>query len=473
MGVKDLTATPTVCCSIGLVIAGCCVAPTATAQTALQNLSADLANLGRQVGPSVVQVITSGYTPSDSIPVGSTVAAQRGLGSGVIVSSDGYILTNDHVINGASRIRVALAARIDQSGARSSVLKHKPALLSAELVGQDAETDLAVLKINETDLPALEFADSEEVRVGHIVMAFGSPLALDNSGTMGVVSAVARQLEPDSPMVYVQTDTAINPGNSGGPLVNTEGRIVGINTLIFSQSGGNEGVGFAAPSNIAKAVYEQIRDTGSVLRGEIGVSPQTITPSLAAGMQLDRDWGVILGDVTPHSSAAIAGLKPGDIVASLDGKVMENGRQFRVNLYQKAINEVVTLEILRGGESKTVRVAVLERNDDPSRLGPLVNKGNHVIAQLGILGLDLTPEVVKMLPPLRAYSGVVVAARLAGGSPSNTEFQPGDLIHSVNLKRVSNMEDIRDHLSLIKPGGVAVIQRERLGELSYVTVLVD
>ena len=226
---------------------------------------------------------------------------QRSGGSGVIVDPSGYVLTNAHVIAGARRVQVMLATRVEPLPGQASILKPQPKLWEAEIIGVDSETDLAVLKIDQSDLPFLLLGDSDTLRPGQLVFALGSPLGLENSVTMGIVSSVARQLERDHPMIYIQTDTAINPGNSGGPLVNADGHVVGINTLIFSQSGGNEGIGFAAPSNIARAVFEQIRDHGHVRRGEIGVQAQTITSGLAAGSGLFLVTGA---SCSPMSSPA-------------------------------------------------------------------------------------------------------------------------------------------------------------------------
>ena len=205
-----------------------------------------------------------------------------------------------------------------------------------------------MVKVDAKALPALTFGDSDALRPGQLVLAFGSPLGLDASVTLGIVSAVARQLTPEDPMIYIQTDAPINPGNSGGALVDTEGRLVGINTLIYSQSGGSEGIGFAAPSNIVRNVFEQIRKTGRVRRGEIGVTTQTITATLAEALSLATDAGVIVADVEEGSPGAKAGLQPGDIIVSLDGKRMENGRQFRINLYTRTIGQQVALEVERG-----------------------------------------------------------------------------------------------------------------------------
>ena len=196
-----------------------------------------------------------------------------------------------------------------------------------------------MLKIEERGLPSLAFGDSDELSAGDLVLAFGSPMGLNNSVSLGIVSAVARQLEPESPMVYVQTDASVNPGSSGGPLVDVRGRIIGINTMINTRGGGNEGLAFAAPSNIVRTAYEQIRQHGHVKRGDIGVRAQTLTPTLAAGLGLTQQTGVILADVLPGSPAAKAGVQPGDVVLSLNGKTMENGRQLQVNLYRLAVGD--------------------------------------------------------------------------------------------------------------------------------------
>ena len=209
-------------------------------------------------------------------------------------------------------------------------------------------------------------------------------------------------------MIYIQTDATINPGNSGGALVDTEGRLVGINTLILSQSGGSEGIGFAAPSNIVRNIFNQIRKTGRVRRGEIGVNPQTITPLMAEALGLTSDAGVVLSDVIPGSAAEKAGLAPGDLVLSLDGKPMENGRQFRINVYTRSVGEEVAVEVRRGSRTLTVRVPVVERENDAGKLEALVG-AQKVIRGLGVIGLDLTPPIASLLPALRRDKGAVVA----------------------------------------------------------------
>jgi serine protease Do len=432
----------------------------------LSQVSRSFEQLALRVSPAVVQVIVSGYAPA-AAGNSQTLSRQRSGGSGVIVDPDGYLITNSHVVEGAQRVQVLLASRITAPGSQHSILKARPRPLEARVLAVDRETDLAFLKIDETGLPALSLADSDSLQQGQLVFAFGSPLGLENSVTMGIVSSVARQFEPDDPMIYIQTDTAINPGNSGGPLVNAEGQVVGINTLILSQSGGNEGLGFAAPSNIVRAIYERVRKTGVVIRGEIGVRAQTITPLLAEALQLPQDWGVLIGDVEPGGPADIAGLQIGDTILSLDGKVMENGRQFQVNLYRFSIGDVVNLEILRGKERKTVQVAVLERTKDPERFRRMVSRERNLVPQLGILAIGWNRDLDKMLPPLRRPGGVIVAALVADGPYWKAEFQPGDVIHAVNRTPVGDLPDLRKALDPIQPGDALAVQIERDGEMLF------
>src|SRR6202000_2909811 len=233
-----------------------------------------------------------------------------------------------------------------------------PPRLEAKLVGMDRLTDLAVLKIDMTGPPALQLANSDDLKQGQVVFAFGSPRGLENSVSMGVVSATARQIDPEKPDIYIQTDAPINPGNSGGPLVDVDGHVVGINTFILSQSGGNEGLGFAIPSDVVRSVYDQIRSEGHVHRGQIGVYLRTITPELAEGLHLPVAEGVILEDVAPGSSADKAGLKVGEIVTTVGGKSVDDLRQFALDLYTYKVGQKVNVGVLRNGKVQTVAVTV-------------------------------------------------------------------------------------------------------------------
>jgi len=438
---------------------------------ALQEFSRSLEGLAQKAGPAIVQVVAAGYGPlTEGEAIRGVLARRRTGGSGVILDPNGYIVTNAHVVEGAERVQVLLSIASENGAPGDSILRPQPSLREAAIAGVDLETDLAVLKVEEKNLPFLELGDSDELRQGQLVFAFGSPRGLENSFTMGVVSSVARQLEPEDTMIYIQTDTAINPGNSGGPLLDAAGRVMGINTLIFSQSGGNEGLGFAAPSNIVRTVFEQIRATGSVRRGQIGIHAQTITPVLAAGLGLGRAWGAVIADVVPGGPAEIAGVEAGDVVLTMDGKVIENARQLLVNLYQRKIGDVVYLEVLRGTERKTIRVAALEQPDDMGRLAPLVSREEHLIEKLGVLGIAIDRDIAAMLPPLRSPGGVIVAARVADGPPWNALFQPGDVIHAVNQTATTSLRELREALDQFAPGDPVVFQLERLGRMQFLPV---
>jgi serine protease Do len=271
-------------------------------------------------------------------------------------------------------------------------------------------------------------------------------------------------------MIYIQTDAPIHPGNSGGPLVDKSGTVVGINTFILTQSGGSEGIGFAAPSNIVKNVYEQIRATGRVRRGEIGVYAQTITPMLAEGLGLTQLFGVILGDVEPGSPAEKAGLKIGDLILNLEGKPMENGRQFEVNLYRQQIGDQVNLQVLRGSDTLNVNVFVAERQDDTNRFLEMVSPERNLISKFGILGLDLDDKIAGYLPGLRVLSGVVVASRVSNVYYYEQEsFQPGDVIHAINNKPIQNLAELRTALEIFRPYDPIVVQVERQGQFRFIS----
>jgi serine protease Do len=434
----------------------------------LRDLSEYLQTLTEEVSPAVVAILATGYQPlQQGAAPGTGLLTRRQVGgSGVILDADGYIVTNLHVVEGAGRIRVRLPIPADESPGES-ILKPKGKIVGARVIGYDRETDLAVLKVEETRLPFLDLADSDEVSSGQLVFVFGSPLGLENSVSMGIVSNVARQLREEDPMIYIQTDAAVNPGNSGGPLVDAEGRVVGINTLILSQSGGSEGIGFAAPSNIVRTVFQQIKANGYVRRGQIGVNAQTISPPLAEGLELARNWGVVLGDVYPHSPAQQAGLQIGDIVLSLDGKVIENGRQFDVNLYGTPVGATVTLQVLRGQQTLRVPVTVLERADDPNRFTLMVSPEENLVARLGILGVDLDPRIAAMVPGLRSQSGVVVAARSPDAVYGRVALAPGDVIHALNGQQITSLGQLRAGLQSIRVGAPVVLQVERRGQFQF------
>ncbi len=442
-------------------------------QAQISQFSASIEDAVARVLPSVVEVITSGYQaagPGQSTR--SLLSRTQGTGSGVIVDPNGYIVTNAHVVAGARRIQVRLPLVTSGGAAGDSILLRSGDLVGATLVGIDRETDLAVLKIPRTGLPALQFADSDDVRTGMIVLAFGSPFGLENSVSMGVVSAKARQLEADSPMIYIQTDATINPGNSGGPLVDTAGRVIGINTMIISQAGGSDGIGFAAPSNIVRFVYEQIKANFRVQRGIIGVGIQTITPGLARGLGLPREFGALISDVHPGSPAAAAGIHIGDVILAMDGRPMENGRQLEVNIYSKTIGGAITLDIARGADTIRRRVEVVARPNEGEEFIDLASPERHLVEELGLLCITVDERVARMLGPLRVPTGVLVAVKAAEAGPG-AEFLPGDVIHMVNQTPVSTLEQLRTELAKYGALDPVVVQIERRGQLRFIVFEIE
>ena len=438
----------------------------------LADLNGSIEALVRTVDPSVVQIFMTGLTPAEGVVPRQSelVTTQRASGSGVIVDGDGYVMTNAHVVRGASRLRVEIP--MQPSG--QSLLTRRSRIVNAKVIGMDDETDLAVLKIEANGLRPIAFGDSDSLKAGQMVLAFGSPLGLHNSVSLGIVSATARQLEPDSPMVYVQTDASINPGNSGGPLVDSQGRLVGLNTLIMSSTGVNSGLGFAAPSNIVRTVFEQIKKDGRVRRGEIGIRAQTITPVLAAGLGLSRDQGAVLADIVPGSAADRAGLIVGDVVLTLDGKPIENGRQLQVNLYRRALGDMVKLDVQRGGKTVTASVLVVERFDPLSTAAAGADPRDNVVPRLGILGLTVDADLARLIGSLRAPSGVAVVTASEGVFDADGDgLAPGDVIHAVNGHWVADLPALRAAIDGVKKGDAVVLQVERRGTLRYVSFVVE
>jgi serine protease Do len=434
----------------------------------LHAFSQSIQALTATVTKSVVQIVATGYGFSSGKESSQTALfePQEAIGSGVILTADGYIVTNAHVVQGARKIRVRLPG-LETPGPDGSK-PHGP--VSAKLVGLDKQSDLAVLKIDATDLPALPLADSDELKQGQVVFAFGSPQGLENSVTMGVVSATARQVSDENPTTFIQTDAPINPGNSGGPLVDVDGRVVGIDTFILSESGGSEGLGFAIPSNVVRNIYEQLKTEGHVHRGQIGVYLRTITPDLAEGLKLPRDHGVLLEDVSPGSSAEKAGLKAGEVVTNIGGKPVGDTKEFATQLFAYKIGQKAPLGVVRDGKVVTIDVTLIERPDDPQRFADMVTGPGNVVNRLGIVGVTINDELRKMLPDLRIPSGVIVAARTPASTLLGEGPEPGDVIHAVNTSPVTDIAGLKQVLRAIQSGDPIVLQIEREGGLSYLAM---
>ncbi len=438
----------------------------------MSDFSTSLENLVNRIRPAVVQIFSTGYVTAEDNESGNTAALlskQRSTGSGVVLSADGYIVTNAHVVRGARRIQVRLNDVRGGAGRGATVLPEAK-LLEAKLIGLDRDMDVAVIKIERTGLQRLEFGDSDAVRQGELVMAFGNPLGLEGSVSMGIVSSTSRELHPDDMLAYIQTDAPINPGNSGGPLIDSRGRVIGVNTFILSQSGGSEGLGFAVPSNIVRTVYNQLRKEGHVHRGRIGIYVQTVTPALAEGLQLPQDWGVVVGDVQPDGPADKAGVKIGDLVLTLNARTMHNARQLEAYIFRSPMREKVTLGIQRGSDHLTIDVPVIDTVDDPQRFADMVNPEDNLVPRLGILAIGIDKSLSQMLPDLRNSYGIVVAAGSTTDLSSGTGLQPGDVIYSVNGAPVSTVEALKKKLQEFKSGDSIAMQIERSGRLMFVSL---
>jgi len=377
------------------------------------------------------------------------------------------------VVRGAHDVKVQLNIRMEKE-AREQGDRSFNRPLTGTVVGIDRESDLAVVKIDKANLPFLKFGDSDQLKQGQIVLALGSPLGLDNSVSMGVVSGVSRQIKGDDPMVYIQTDAPINPGNSGGPLLDADGRVIGINTLIFSQSGGSEGIGFAIPSNIARQVYTQLKTKGHVHRAQLGIVGQTITPDMAEGLSLETDHGVVVSDLKPDGPAAHAGLQTDDIITGLNGRSVTSLHELEAYIFRLDPGTTVNLRVQRGEGELTLPVVTAEPSGgELDSLADMVDPTRNVVAELGIVGLDVTKEVLKLIPELRRPAGVVVAARKTNAPYSGPLLQAGDVIYEINRHVVNGVDALRKQLSHMTSGQAVVLLIERNGVLMYIPLQLD
>jgi serine protease Do len=352
---------------------------------------------------------------------------QEGIGSGVVVTKDGYILTNNHVVDGADEVKVAL-----QDGRE----------FTAKVIGRDPKTDIAVIKVDAKDLPAVPMADSDKVEVGDVVLAVGNPFGIGQTVTTGIVSATGRGgtvgLDYED---FIQTDAAINPGNSGGALVDAEGRLIGINTAILSRSGGNQGIGFAIPANLARDVMGNLVKDGHVTRGYLGVMIQDVTPGLAKEFKLKDNKGALVGEVTPRSPAEKAGLKDGDIIIEFNGKAVTDSRHLKLEVARIQPGETVPVKILRDGASKTLDVAVKEMPGTEHLAKNDSHKAEDSGTLNGVAVGDLDSGARQQFDLPGNVKGVVITEVDPNSASAAAGLKPGDVIQEINRKPVRTAEE--------------------------------
>jgi len=372
------------------------------------------------------------------------------LGSGVIVSDQGYILTNNHVIKGADKIKVVLYDKREFTG---------------KVVGADPRTDLAVVKIDAKDLPTIPLGASGKLKIGDIVLAIGNPFGLNQTTTMGIVSAVGRSDVGIADFEdFIQTDAAINPGNSGGALVNDSGELVGINTAIFSTSGGYMGVGFAIPSDMAKSVMESIIKSGKVIRGWMGVSIQNLTPELAESLGLKGKKGALISGVENGSPADKAGLKRGDLVIMLDGKKIEDPTSLRNQVSSAAPGTKADISVIREGKEKSITVALDEYHEKKVEKK---TEFNNVLN--GITTQELTPSLRDRMNLSADINGVVIT-NVGPESQAHGLLQPNDIIEEVNRTPIQNAQEYEGAVSKIGEKDTVLLLVHRNGGSVYLTI---
>jgi serine protease Do len=404
----------------------------------------------KRVTPSVVKVVTrerakemevNGFSPFDDPafrqffgpffggPGGGRRVIrqppQMGLGSGVIVSADGYILTNNHVVDDADKVKVTLGDGRE---------------LTAKVIGTDKKSDIAVIKVDAHGLPAITFADSDNVLVGDRVVAVGNPFGIGETVTSGIVSATGRSgdlgLDYED---FIQTDAAINPGNSGGALVDMQGRLIGLNTAILTHSGGFQGIGFAIPSNLARHIMDSLVTTGKVVRGFLGVTIQDVTPDLAEQFHLKASKGVIISDVTPDSPAAKAGLKSNDVVLDYNGKPVPDSRRLKFAVAATEPGHEVKLRLLRDGQEETVAVKVGELPGDKQLTGASGSKDNGVLDGVEVSDLDAASRNEFEVPA--HLHGALVTSVDPSSAAAEAGLAPGDVIEEINHQPVHSADD--------------------------------
>jgi serine protease Do len=367
----------------------------------------------------------------------------RGAGSGFIVSADGYILTNTHVVGNADEVTVRLTDRRE---------------FPAKVIGADERTDVAVIKINASNLPTVKLGDPAKIKPGQWVLAIGSPFGFENSATAGIISATARSLPSDNYVPFIQTDVAVNPGNSGGPLFNLAGEVIGINSQIFSRTGGYMGVSFAIPIDVARNVEDQLVKSGKVVRGRIGVTIQDVNAQLAESFGLDRPHGALVSSVEKDGPAAKAGLQPGDVILAVNTKPIERYGELSGQIAAMKPGADATLDVWRGGKKQTVNVKVTELKEQQQQAKLGGRQKDHATNQASQFGLTVRPLDAQEKEQAETQGNLVVEE--VTGPAASAGVQPGDIILGVNGKRVKTVKELQDEAKSSGKNVALLIQRE-------------
>jgi serine protease Do len=415
---------------------------------------ADWVAIAEAVKPAVVNVSVEVRRPAGrSMPPGGRMP-QGAKASGVIITPDGYTLTNNHVVDGVNAARVRLADGRE---------------LEAKVVGRDPQTDLALLKLDTTNLPVIPLGNSSALRVGEPVMAVGNPFGLEQTVTTGIVSATGRVIGEGPYDDFIQTDASINPGNSGGPLINARGEMIGINTAIVSRTGGSIGIGFAVPVNLAKFVVPQLAESGQVVRGWLGVTAQPLTSELAAGLRLPQAEGALVSQVWEGSPAAAAGLRRGDVIVEIDGRKISRTTDLSLLVAATPVGKTVNLAVLRDGKPVSLTAQVARREPQ----APLAQAPRPEAPQRARLGVSVEAVTPAMAGQLGINTAGVIVRDVVDGSPaSEAGLRPGDIITEANRQAVKSPDDLRRAVDGTQPGTPLLLLVQREGAASYLTVKV-
>ncbi len=385
--------------------------------------------------------------------------SEQSFGSGVIVSPDGYIITNNHVVGGADKIKVTLYDR---------------RVMAGKVIGADPKTDIAVVKISADDLPTIPWGDSDNLQVGEFVLAVGDPFGLSHTVTMGIISAVGRANVGIADYEdFIQTDAAINPGNSGGPLVDARGSLIGINTAIFSRSGGYQGIGFAVPSNMARLIMEQLMREGRVVRGWLGVTVQELTPELAGKFRHGSSRGALVGEALKGSPAAEAEIMSGDIILEYGGKEVEGASELKNMVSRSSPGTRMPVKFLRGGAVLRLMVTVgeLPREREKPASGQPRQYGRGALYGLSVIALS--EDIARQLDLESGSRGVVVVGVQEGSPADGSGLKRGDLIQEIERKRITGLDDYRAVSSSVRDRDSVLMFINRGGRKFYLTVIVS